>query len=91
MQQPLLDILDQPLNVGDKIAFAATADRTGVMRLGTILEIIEKETEVWSRAINKRVPGPPEYFFKVDWSLGRWKPEKPSRIRADKSKLLRLP
>jgi hypothetical protein len=78
------------LEEGDTIIFSAGLYRSQVLRIGTILEIIEKEEFSYNHQLRTKVPAPSTYTLKVEWTEGYAKPEKPTRIRDDSSKILRL-
>ena len=67
--QPVLDLLGETVEVGDKVAVALTDGQRGVMRIGQVIKILAP-TRAGQGAI-------------VEWeksSPGHWCPSEPTRI-----------
>lgn len=85
MNSGITDILGNPLAVGDELAVSfPDGGSSAEMRIGSILQIIEKPTERWNRDLNAYFPGPPTYTLEIKWD----KAKSPS-FTPDKSKMSR--
>jgi hypothetical protein len=64
----MTDLLGSPLDLGDEIAVAFPDGSSGAeLRIGSILQIIEKPTERWNRDLRAYFPGPPSYTLEIKW------------------------
>lgn len=77
------DLTGQPVGVGDTIAYAATDGRSGGIRVGKVLKIIESHKKWASWDKEKEYGGhtvPTKLQVDVEFSSGYWKPGKPTLI-----------
>lgn len=85
MNAQLTDILGNTLAVGDEIAVAfPDGGSSAELRIGEILQILEKATERWNRDLNAYFPGPPAYTLEIKWDKAKSPYSTP-----DKSKMSR--
>lgn len=92
--QPVLDILDQPLDIGDKVAVAFPDGRSSAkLRVGTILSITEKATEIYNRNLGTYGPGRPIITIEFEWDKtlsGGGVPDKPTKTERIHGRLLKI-
>jgi hypothetical protein len=93
MNSGIKDILGNPLAVGDEIVVAfPDGGSSAELRIGAILQIIEKPTERWNRDLKTYFPGPPTYTLEVKWDKDKspsFTPEK-SKMSKPAGRIMKL-
>ncbi len=94
MNATFTDILGNVLAVGDEIAIAfPDGGSNAYLRVGKIIGVYSKDTELWNRHLNAYFPGPPAITLEVEWDVkksGSWVPEKPTKIKYPKGRMIKL-
>lgn len=89
----LTDILGTPLAVGDELAVAfPDGGSSAELRIGSILQIIEKPTEIYNRNLKAYFPGPPTFTLEIKWDKDKspyGTPEK-SKMSRPAGRILKL-
>lgn len=99
MQKPvtLHDLVGNEVKVGDEIAMAFTEGRSSAtLRVGIITEYTVKETEHYNYHLGTTVPGDDIVKIMVEWNKDKsgatWSlPEKPTLVRYDSDRIIKLP
>lgn len=84
------DLRGDLVTVGDTIAYAATDGRSGGIRVGKILEIVEAHQKPYYRGSDYMVDVPTKLKVEVDFSSGYWKPGKPTLIDASLKRFVKV-
>jgi hypothetical protein len=86
------DLDDKPVRAGDRIAYAVTQGRSGQLRIGTVLELVEahESFERWDK--EKKYPNkvPTKLRVLVDTSAFGSGPSKPVLIEAGFKRFVKL-
>lgn len=82
------DLRGDYVKVGDTIAYAATDGRSGGIRVGKIIGIIEAHVKEESYGYTRKVPT--KLRVEVAFSSGYWKPEKPTTIDASLKRFVKV-
>lgn len=87
------DILGQSIRVGDEVAVAFPSGNAARLRVGTILGIFERPTEIWNHNLRAYFPGPPTHSIEVKWDQkrsGTGVPDKPTKLSETQGRVLKL-
>jgi hypothetical protein len=91
---PVLDILGNPLDIGDKVAVAFPDGRSSAkLRVGEILSITETPTERFNRNLGTYVPGPPLVKVELKWDKalsGGYVPDKPTKTENIRGRFMKI-
>lgn len=94
MNATFTDILGNELAVGDEIAIAfPDGGSNAYLRVGKIIGVSSKETQIYNRHLNAHFPGPPLVTLEVEWNRGKSGgsvPEKPTKIKYPKGRMIKL-
>lgn len=88
------DILGNELAVGDEVAIAfPDHGSSAYLRVGKIINVVEKETEIWNRDLKAYFPGPPTYSLEIDWDRSRSGgsvPDKATKIKFPSGRMIKI-
>lgn len=82
------DILGHDLNIGDEVAVAFPSGSSAALRVGKIIGITEKPTEIYNHHLKAKFPGPPKTEIEIEWDKeksGGYLPDKKSTKLANTS------
>lgn len=78
------DLQGVDVRVGDRIAYAATDGRSGGLRLGRVLAIVEAQQADWRGELDVKLR------VEVEASTGYGAPDRPTLIRAEFKRFVKL-
>jgi hypothetical protein len=93
MTHSFKDILGNDLAVGDELAVAFPSGNTAELRVGTILSITEKPTEIWNPNLRAYFPGNSTYSMEIKWDKAKSAygvPDKPTKMNRTHGRILKL-
>lgn len=65
------DILGNSLAIGDEVAVAFPSGNSACLRVGKIIQFVEKETTIWNYHLQAYFPGPPSFSVEVEWDKAK--------------------
>lgn len=92
MSETILDLSGNVVEVGDRIAYAATDGRSAGLRVGRVSEIVLAHEKFDSWDTHEEYPRkvPTKLRVLVEKSSGYWAPEKPVLIEARFQRFVKL-
>lgn len=95
MTQPFFDILGCRVDIGEIVAVAFPDGSSADLRIGKVISFIEKpQPDRFNRNTQTYHQMPPELKIEIEWDQARtggWVPDKPTKIRPDKSRFIKVP
>lgn len=91
MTQPVFDIFDRELAVGDSIVVAFPDGTSAHQRVGEIIGITEKEqSPVWNYSLQINQSRPPIPVLEIKWTAGPYLPDKPTKLERISKRIVKL-
>ncbi len=84
------DLRGDLVQVGDTIAYGAVDGRSGMIRIGKVIEIVEGHEKPYYKGSDYMVEVPTKLRIEVEFSSGYGKPEKPVLIQASFKRFVKV-